>query len=188
MKMILYHGTDKKFNIGDILNPKSNWVNGKEEREKVGTVFATPSFDWAEYFAVRLLYSHGMNKICGTEGVFSIVSSDKNSEPFSVAKDRKYYVYRVKADGFRLSNPDKRGNIQEHVSESPVEILEIARVGTLAEWLDRGNKIYVVPDSIMNAAWPQKKSFVEILPHAVPYLDWSGGVKNLCNAKIGGRD
>jgi hypothetical protein len=185
--MNLYHGTDKKFNVGDLLNPNKNWIDGKENERDLSAVYATPDFAWAECFAVRRLYSHGMNKIDGVGDFFTVVSSDMGLVPFSIAKGKKYYVYRVGADGFELSDQDNRSSVREHLSESPVEVLEIIREGILEEWLDRGNKVFVVPDSIMIAAWPRKKSIGEILSHVVPYRDWVGAAQ-IRDAKTGGRD
>jgi hypothetical protein len=173
--MDLYHGTDEKFNVGDFLVPRASFIQGRGE--KVERVFATSDLDWAENFGIRQVCSCYRNKINGANGIFSMILSDGNPVPisFSVARNKKYYVYRLKADGFRLSNPDSKSSIMEHVSESPAEILEVAREGTLKEWLGRGNKIYVAPDSIMQVQVPGEKSFGEALKHAVPYRDWSGG-------------
>ncbi|MDR1071884.1 MAG: hypothetical protein LBL21_04550 [Rickettsiales bacterium] len=186
--MDLYHGTDKKLNAGDLLLPKTNWINGKEEVEKSKAVYATPDLESAEYFGARGLYSRGKNMTDNSDGgVLRVISSDRRSDPFIFAKDRKYYVYRVKSDGFVLSNPDKRDKVMEHRSESPAEILEVVREETLEEWLNRGNRIYIVSDSIMEDAWAHKKSFDETLKHAVPYRDWPGGV-SFRDLKIKGRD
>jgi hypothetical protein len=155
--MSLYYGTDKKFNVGDFLGPRASFMQGGGE--KVDRVFATLNLDWAESFGIR--------KLCDCSGPVPV--------SFSVAKNRKYYVYRVRADGFRLSDPGSKSSIMERVSESPAEILEVVREGTVEEWISRGNEIYVAPDSIMQVSVPGEKLFGEALKRAVPYQDWSGG-------------